>query len=87
MLPAPKVYEPVPSLDFVREKANQYLEKYNEENPSKPMNLVLFDAAIQHLMTISRIIQVSKTHKEKKNTTPRKKRKRKERERREKRRR
>nr|PUA86079.1 putative dynein gamma chain, flagellar outer arm [Toxoplasma gondii TgCATBr9] len=58
LLPAPKIYEPVPSLDVVRAKVNFYLEKYNEDNPSKQMNLVMFDAAVTHLMAISRIIQV-----------------------------
>ncbi|PFH32513.1 putative dynein gamma chain, flagellar outer arm [Besnoitia besnoiti] len=58
VLPAPKVYEPAPSLDAVRAKANFYLDNFNEENPSKQMNLVLFDAAVKHLMTISRIIQL-----------------------------
>jgi dynein heavy chain len=32
------------------------LEFYNEKNPSKKMNLVLFDDALSHLLRITRII-------------------------------
>ena len=53
-----KIYEPIPDLDFVRQRAYQYLQQYNEENPSKQMFLVLFDDALMHLMVIARILQV-----------------------------
>ena len=58
LLPAQKVYEPVPNLQLVRTRAMEYLQRYNEENPAKAANLVLFDDALAHLMIISRIIQV-----------------------------
>ncbi|MAC17935.1 MAG: hypothetical protein CMC97_06535, partial [Flavobacteriales bacterium] len=54
---APKVYEPAYSWDFIRKKANSYLNGYNEHFPSKKMNLVLFDEAMKHLMRINRTIQ------------------------------
>ncbi|CDI77652.1 hypothetical protein EPH_0029460 [Eimeria praecox] len=57
-LPAQKVYEPVPNLQLVRTRAMEYLQRYNEENPAKAADLVLFDDALAHLMIISRIIQM-----------------------------
>ncbi|CAE8591739.1 unnamed protein product, partial [Polarella glacialis] len=54
---APKVYEPSYSWESVKGKAYEYLKKYNELNPSKSMNLVLFDEAMQNLMKINRTIQ------------------------------
>ena len=56
-LPAPKVYEPVEDMERVRTKAYEFLAKYNEQFPSRVMNLVLFDDALNHLMKIVRIIQ------------------------------
>eukprot|EP00927_Polykrikos_kofoidii_P046386 TRINITY_DN40623_c0_g2_i1.p1 TRINITY_DN40623_c0_g2~~TRINITY_DN40623_c0_g2_i1.p1 ORF type:complete len:3637 (-),score=783.39 TRINITY_DN40623_c0_g2_i1:390-10571(-) len=56
-LGAPKVYEPAYSWAHVQTKAYEYLKKYNEVNPSKQMNLVLFDEAMYHLMKINRTIQ------------------------------
>eukprot|EP00930_Biecheleria_cincta_P050644 TRINITY_DN3582_c0_g1_i1.p1 TRINITY_DN3582_c0_g1~~TRINITY_DN3582_c0_g1_i1.p1 ORF type:complete len:2677 (-),score=555.77 TRINITY_DN3582_c0_g1_i1:255-8135(-) len=55
-LGAPKVYEPAP-WETVKGKAYEYLGKYNEAYPSKAMNLVLFDEAMQNLMKINRTIQ------------------------------
>jgi dynein heavy chain len=54
---APKIYEPAQSWEFVKDKAYENLGKYNEAYPAKPMNLVLFDDAMQHLMKINRTIQ------------------------------
>jgi len=54
---APKIYEPAYSWDFVKEKAYFYRDRYNEQYPSKAMNLVLFDEAMMHMMKINRTIQ------------------------------
>lgn len=59
-LPPQKVYEPIPSLQLVRDRAMDYLQRFNEETPTKAANLVLFDDALAHLMIISRIIQASR---------------------------
>jgi dynein heavy chain len=56
-LGAPKIYEPAQSWEFVQGKAYEYLKKFNENFPSKAMNLVLFDEAMCHLMKINRAIQ------------------------------
>jgi len=37
------------------------LRKYNRDNPSKRMDLVLFDDALEHLIKISRIIQMDRS--------------------------
>ena len=47
-VPPPKVYEPIKSMEFVREKAYDYLKKFNEQFPAKAMNLVLFDDAMKY---------------------------------------
>jgi dynein heavy chain len=54
---APKVYEQTYSWDHATTKAYEYLNRYNEANPAKSMNLVLFDDAMRHMMRINRTIQ------------------------------
>ena len=39
---APFVYEACPDIETVKKIVNQKLENYNEVNPSKKMNLVIF---------------------------------------------
>ena len=55
---APLVYEACPDLDSIRTKAEKKLDLYNEKNPSKKMNLVLFDDALGHLLRLTRIINM-----------------------------
>jgi dynein heavy chain len=54
---APKFYEQMYSFEHVREKAYEYLKKFNDQFPSKKMLLVLFDDAMKHMMRINRCIQ------------------------------
>merc|ERR1719377_420260 len=54
---APKVYEQTYTWEHAQNKAYEYLNRYNEVNPAKSMNLVLFDDALRHLMRITRTIQ------------------------------
>ena len=54
---APKIYEPVCNISTIRDKAYEYLQKYNEQYPSRPMTLVLFDDALAHLLQIIRVLQ------------------------------
>jgi dynein heavy chain len=54
---APKVYEPAYSWDHVKTKAYEYLTKFNEANPSRAMQLVLFSDAMKNMMKINRTIQ------------------------------
>jgi dynein heavy chain len=53
----PKIYEPAQSWDFVKGKAYEALQKFNETFPAKSMNLVLFDEAMSHMMKVNRTIQ------------------------------
>jgi len=56
----PRVYEPVKSWNHAQKKAQEYLCLFNERNPAKAMNLVLFDDAMMHLMRISRVIRMKR---------------------------
>ena len=53
---APKIYESGGSLSAIRQVVVDFLSRYNDANPSKRMNLILFDDALRHLLRISRII-------------------------------
>ena len=54
---APKIYEDGGSLEDIRERAYFFLNKYNEEFPSRKMELVLFEDALKHLLRIIRLIE------------------------------
>ncbi len=54
----PRLYEDLGEYDDVRKKMNKLLEDYGFEN--KPMNLVLFNDALEHLTKIHRIIRFPK---------------------------
>lgn len=55
-VPAEKIYEGVTSLSIIKKRGEFILDDFNQLNPSKKMNLVLFDDALRHLLRISRII-------------------------------
>jgi dynein heavy chain len=55
---APKVYEDGGTLEMIRDRACMFLDKYNEEYPSKKMELVLFEDALKHMLRISRLIEM-----------------------------
>lgn len=46
-LDAPKIYEPIPSLDELAEKLNSYMEQYNETVRGGKMDLVFFKVLIK----------------------------------------
>ena len=51
---APKVYEDGGSLSMIKERVYMFLKKYNEEFPSKKMELILFEDALRHFCRIGR---------------------------------
>jgi len=55
---APQIYEAIPNMEILRARVAALLKEYNEENPAKKMDLVLFDDALGHMLRISRIIQM-----------------------------
>uniref|UniRef100_A0A8C8RGD8 Dynein axonemal heavy chain 8 n=1 Tax=Pelusios castaneus TaxID=367368 RepID=A0A8C8RGD8_9SAUR len=56
---APKVYEMVPSFDFLCEKLQMYQRQYNEAIRGSFLDLVFFKDAMTHLVKISRIIRTA----------------------------
>ena len=55
---APKMYEPGGSLEDVRPVVVEFLTKYNTDFPSKKMELVLFNDALEHLLRINRLMEM-----------------------------
>jgi dynein heavy chain len=54
----PRLYEDLGGFDEIKEKLVKMLEEYGYEN--KPMNLVLFNDALEHVTKIHRIIRFPK---------------------------
>lgn len=54
-LDAPKVYEPIPSLDGLAEKLQSYQTSYNESIRGSAMDLVFFK--VMHKRVIGHIFQ------------------------------
>ncbi len=54
----PKIYEPVTELSDLKERLEFFQEQYNEVNRRSQMSLVLFEAAVDHVCRISRIIRL-----------------------------
>uniref|UniRef100_A0A8C9TK44 Dynein axonemal heavy chain 8 n=1 Tax=Scleropages formosus TaxID=113540 RepID=A0A8C9TK44_SCLFO len=56
-LDAPKIYELIPSFEFLSEKLQQYQKQHNDLVRGYSLDLVFFKDAMTHLIKISRIIR------------------------------
>ncbi|XP_064612357.1 LOW QUALITY PROTEIN: dynein axonemal heavy chain 10-like [Liolophura sinensis] len=56
----PRLYEDIQDYDAAKALFQEILEEYNETNT--PMNLVLFDDALEHLTRIHRVIRMDQGH-------------------------
>uniref|UniRef100_A0A2K6F192 Dynein axonemal heavy chain 8 n=1 Tax=Propithecus coquereli TaxID=379532 RepID=A0A2K6F192_PROCO len=59
MFEVPKIYELVPSFDFLSEKLQFYQRQFNEIIRGTSLDMVFFKDAMTHLIKISRIIRTS----------------------------
>ncbi|KAL0250960.1 hypothetical protein GEMRC1_000174 [Eukaryota sp. GEM-RC1] len=59
---APKIYEPVTDITFLKERLFRFSELFNESSRSEKLDLVFFHDAISHLSRISRIIRAEGGH-------------------------
>ena len=57
---APLVYEDGGSLQNVRERVEMFMNRHNEQYPSKSLELVLFNDALEHLVRITRILSMAR---------------------------
>lgn len=57
VLETPKIYEEMPSFDFVKEKVVSLMKTFNELNRGLQLDLVFFHDCLVHLIIISRIIR------------------------------
>ena len=57
----PKNYEGILDIEKVRKQAELFLRAHNKKNPSKSMDLVLFDDALGHLLRISRLLEMKRS--------------------------
>ncbi|XP_019376784.1 PREDICTED: dynein heavy chain 5, axonemal [Gavialis gangeticus] len=55
----PKVYEPIESLNHLKDRLNTLLQIYNESIRGAGMDMVFFEDAMIHLVKISRVIRTS----------------------------
>lgn len=56
-LETPKIYEEMPSFEFVKEKVVSLMKTFNELNRGLELDLVFFHDCLVHLIIISRIIR------------------------------
>ncbi|KAF0689476.1 Aste57867_19083 [Aphanomyces stellatus] len=59
---APKLYECAASASVVRTRVDHLVELFNRDNPSRKVNLILFDDALFHVLRIVRVLGMPRSH-------------------------
>ncbi|RHY51106.1 hypothetical protein DYB38_003376 [Aphanomyces astaci] len=59
---APKVYECAGAISTVRARVEHLVEVFNRDNPSRKVNLILFDDALFHVLRIVRALGMPRSH-------------------------
>lgn len=57
---APKIYEIGGRLPDLRLRVDVFISRYNDQFPSRQLNIVLFDDALKHVLRISRCLGMNK---------------------------
>lgn len=54
-LKAPKIYEPIPSLDYLAEKLQMFMQQYNETIRGSKLDLVFFKVLVSVIILIQKV--------------------------------
>ncbi|KAF8281137.1 dynein, axonemal, heavy polypeptide 5 [Trypanosoma cruzi] len=56
--PAPRIYEPAPSMEALQERLLRFMRAHDEQSRVKQLKLVMFEAAVKNVSRISRVLSM-----------------------------